>query len=131
MQADLNYTFRFDQNEASVEGLGGIRVCYLPRKPHWSCHQIVPEVRRNKAITKRCGLRFLENSESDYEAEDQYFEERKDMDIEEDERGLLVLVNRTDQRHLCRAEDQVWELTNSWLSWTAIVNHDGHWVTSI
>ena len=96
MQADLNYTFRFDRNEASAEiWVAAEYVTYLGNRTG-AATQLYLRFGGTRHLPSVVDYDFWENSESDYEVESQYFEERKGMDLEEDERGLPVLVNRTE-----------------------------------
>ena len=96
MRSNLSYTFRFDINEASVDIFTSAEyVTYLGNHTGGNT-ELNLRFYGTRQLPSVVDYDFWENSESDYEVESQYFEERQGMTLEEDERGLPVLVNRTE-----------------------------------
>ena len=96
MQTAMNFTFRFDMNEATVEiWVESEYVTYLGNRTGANT-QAYLKFSGGKQLPSVVDYDFWENSQSDYEVESGYMEERKDMKLEEDEAGMPILVNRTD-----------------------------------
>jgi hypothetical protein len=92
----LNYTYRFSAQEATVDlSILSEYITYLGRATGENT-EINLKFSGTRGLPSVTDYDFWENSESDYEVEKTYYEERKGMQFDEDQEGLPLLVNRTE-----------------------------------